>query len=137
MSRTLGSTHRYRSGGINCTSNVCSSHPYQGDVRDLTNVNGGNIKVLGVKHVTLITGKITIHVNLLVVEDIKNDQSLASMPFTTVVFKFIFMRKAIARFNKVSARRFFTIISVNTMRQVWFFQIMFRVIVSVGQTLRS
>ena len=38
----------------------------------LTNVNGGNIKVLGVKHVTFITGKVIIHVNFLIVEDIKN-----------------------------------------------------------------
>ena len=38
----------------------------------LTSVNGGNIKVLGIKHVTFITGKVIIHVNFLIVEDVKN-----------------------------------------------------------------
>ena len=38
----------------------------------LTSVNGGNIKVLGIKHVTFITEKVIIHVNLLIVEDVKN-----------------------------------------------------------------
>ena len=43
---------------------------------NLTSVNGGNIKVLarllGIKHVTFITGKVIIHVNFLIVEDVKN-----------------------------------------------------------------
>ena len=34
MSRTLGSTHWYRSSCINCSSIICSSHPHQGEVRD-------------------------------------------------------------------------------------------------------
>ena len=38
----------------------------------LTSVNGGHIKVLGIKHVTFITGKLIIHVNFLIVEDVKN-----------------------------------------------------------------
>ena len=38
----------------------------------LTSVNGGHIKVLGIKHVTFITGKVIIHVNFLIVEDVKN-----------------------------------------------------------------
>ena len=38
----------------------------------LTSVNGGNIKILGVKHVAFITGKIIIHVNFLIVDDVKN-----------------------------------------------------------------
>ena len=37
----------------------------------LASVNGGNIKVLGIKHVTFITGKVIIHVNFLTVEDVK------------------------------------------------------------------
>ena len=51
---------------------ICSSHPHQREVRDLTNVNGGNIKVLGFKHVTFITGKVIIHVDFLIVKDVKN-----------------------------------------------------------------
>ena len=38
----------------------------------LASVNGGNIKVLGVKHVTFITGKIITHVNFLIVKDVEN-----------------------------------------------------------------
>ena len=38
----------------------------------LTSVNGGNIKVLGIKRVTFVTGKVIIHVNFLIVEDVKN-----------------------------------------------------------------
>ena len=38
----------------------------------LTSVNGGNFKVLSVKHVAFITGKIIIHVSFLIVEDVKN-----------------------------------------------------------------
>ena len=34
MSRTLGSTHRYKSTCINRSSITCSSHPHQGEVRD-------------------------------------------------------------------------------------------------------
>ena len=34
MSRTLGSTHRYRSGHINRSSIICSSHPHQREIRD-------------------------------------------------------------------------------------------------------
>ena len=37
----------------------------------LTSVNGGTIKVLGIKHITFITGKVITHVNFLIVEDVK------------------------------------------------------------------
>ena len=38
----------------------------------LMSVNGGHIKVLGIKHVTFITGRVIIHVNFLIVENVKN-----------------------------------------------------------------
>ena len=38
----------------------------------LISVNGGNIEVLSVKHVAFVTDKIIIHVNFLIVEDVKN-----------------------------------------------------------------
>ena len=38
----------------------------------LTSVNGGHIKVLGIKHVTFVTGRVIIHVNFLIVENVKN-----------------------------------------------------------------
>ena len=38
----------------------------------LTSVNGVNIMVFGIKHITFITGKVIIHVNFLIVEVVKN-----------------------------------------------------------------
>ena len=100
----------------------------------LTNINSGNIKVLGVQHVAFITGKVIIHANFLIVEDARN-HSLVSTHFVSIVFKFVFVRKESASFNKISAKLFFTIIKVITMHQVWFFPIMFRIIIFIGQTL--
>ena len=59
------------------------------------------------------------------------------MHLAAVVFKFTFVKRASAFFSSISARRFFTIVKVIITRQVWFFQIMFKVIIFVGQTLSS
>ena len=83
----------------------------------LTNVNGGDIKVLGIKHVTFITGKVITHVNFLIVEDVKI-QSLVLMQFITIIFRVVFMEKGSASFNNIITRHFFTIIKVITMHQV-------------------
>ena len=46
--------------------------PIKEKLETLIAVNGGNIKVLGVRLVTFTTGKIIIHANFLMVENIKN-----------------------------------------------------------------
>ena len=51
----------------------CVPHiPIKEKSETLTNLNGGNTQVSCDKHVTFITGKVIIHVNFLVVEDVKN-----------------------------------------------------------------
>ena len=46
--------------------------PVKEKAETLTSVNGGNIKVLGIKHVACVTGKVIAHINFLIVEDVKN-----------------------------------------------------------------
>ena len=106
----------------------------------LTSINGGNIKILGVKHVTFITGKIITHVNFLILEGVKNQiiglDAINSSQSSSCSRKI--REKEGAFFNNISAKRFFTIIKATIMHQVWFFQIVFKVIIIfVGQILSS
>ena len=102
----------------------------------LTSVNGGNIKVLGIKHVTFITGKVIIHVNFLIVEDVKNPIiGLDAIHHNHLQVHLHGQGKCILQQHH--ERHFSTITKVIATHQVWFFQIMFKVIISAGQILSS
>ena len=81
----------------------------------LTNVNGGNTKVLGVKHVTFfITGRSSFMLRFLIVEDFKNP----------IIDPNAIHHHHLQLHLQGKGKCILQLIKVITMRQVWPFQIM-------------